>query len=69
VNEALAGLAQAREDNDWSVVNQLQKNLAFHLSGHVLLALLAQSHAEGDRSARRRAIPVTAPCSRCELST
>jgi Fe-Mn family superoxide dismutase len=36
VNEALEGLAHAREKGDWAVLNQLQKNLAFHLSGHVL---------------------------------
>ena len=39
VNEALAGLAHAREKGDWAGLNQLQKNLAFHLSGHVLHSL------------------------------
>src|SRR5262245_32143298 len=36
LNDTQAGLAQARERQDWGMVNQLQKNLAFHLSGHVL---------------------------------
>ena len=36
VNDAQAGLAQARAQKDWDTVNQLQKNLAFHLSGHIL---------------------------------
>jgi Fe-Mn family superoxide dismutase len=39
VNEALEGLAHAREKGDWAELNQLQKNLAFHLSGHVLHSL------------------------------
>ena len=39
VNEALEGLAHAREKGDWAALNQLQKNLAFHLSGHVLHSL------------------------------
>jgi len=39
VNEAQEGLAHAREKGDWSAVNQLQKNLAFHLSGHILHSL------------------------------
>jgi Fe-Mn family superoxide dismutase len=39
VNETLAGLAHAREKGDWDALNQLQKNLAFHLSGHILHSL------------------------------
>jgi superoxide dismutase, Fe-Mn family len=39
VNAALEGLAHAREGKDWGALNQLQKNLAFHLSGHVLHSL------------------------------
>jgi len=35
-NSTLDALAEARRSGDYSVLNQLQKNLAFHLSGHVL---------------------------------
>ena len=35
-NEALDKLDEARAADDYGFINQLQKNLAFHLSGHVL---------------------------------
>ena len=35
-NTALEKLDQARSSDDFGTINQLQKNLAFHLSGHVL---------------------------------
>ena len=35
-NSALSDMAAARESGDYSALNQLQKNLAFHLSGHVM---------------------------------
>ena len=35
-NTTLEKLDQARSDDDFGAINQLQKNLAFHLSGHVL---------------------------------
>jgi Fe-Mn family superoxide dismutase len=61
VNDALAGLADAREKGDWAALNQLQKNLAFHLSGHVLHSLFWRNltpHSreldEGDLLARIR---------------
>ena len=38
-NTILEKLAEAREKNDFAAINQLQKNLAFHLSGHVLHSL------------------------------
>ena len=38
-NEALEKLATAREKDDFSTITQLEKNLAFHLSGHVLHSL------------------------------
>jgi Fe-Mn family superoxide dismutase len=38
-NEALEKLAGAREKDDFSTISQLEKNLAFHLSGHVLHSL------------------------------
>jgi superoxide dismutase, Fe-Mn family len=34
-NTALEGLAAAREKNEFPTINQLQKNLAFNLAGHV----------------------------------
>ena len=38
-NKALEKLKQARESGDFGSINQLEKNLAFHLSGHVLHSL------------------------------
>jgi Fe-Mn family superoxide dismutase len=35
-NEALEKLATARAKDDFSTITQLEKNLAFHLSGHVM---------------------------------
>ena len=39
-NTVLEKLEAAREKKDFSAINLLQKNLAFHLSGHVLHSLL-----------------------------
>ena len=39
-NTTLEKLAAAREQRDFSTINLLQKNLAFHVSGHVLHSLL-----------------------------
>jgi superoxide dismutase, Fe-Mn family len=39
-NTTLDKLAEARDKGDFAAINQLQKNLAFHLSGHVLHSLL-----------------------------
>ncbi len=38
-NETLEKLAEARTRSDFGTINQLEKNLAFHLSGHVLHSL------------------------------
>lgn len=38
-NATLRALAVARDTSDFSSLNQLQKNLAFHVSGHVLHSL------------------------------
>ncbi len=38
-NGTLKKLADARSKDDFSAINQLQKDLAFHLSGHVLHSL------------------------------
>lgn len=42
-NETLEKLADARNGNNFTAINQLEKNLAFHLSGHVLHSLLWQN--------------------------
>ncbi|MBX3027261.1 superoxide dismutase [bacterium] len=39
-NATLETLAEARAREDFAAINQLQKNLAFHLSGHVLHSLM-----------------------------
>jgi len=39
-NTTLDKLAEARAKEDFAAINQLQKNLAFHLSGHVLHSLM-----------------------------
>lgn len=39
-NDALEALAQARREQRFSSINQLEKDLAFHLSGHTLHSLL-----------------------------
>ncbi|HZR80024.1 MAG TPA: superoxide dismutase [Candidatus Binatia bacterium] len=38
-NQTLEKLAQAREKKEFATINQLEKNLAFHVSGHVLHSL------------------------------
>jgi Fe-Mn family superoxide dismutase len=38
-NRALENLAEARDTNDYAIINQLQKDLAFNLSGHILHSL------------------------------
>lgn len=38
-NTTLADLASARQRDDFDALNQLQKSLAFHVSGHVLHSL------------------------------
>jgi Fe-Mn family superoxide dismutase len=44
-NQTLADLAEARRKNDFHSINQLQKNLAFNISGHVLHSLLWRNMA------------------------
>lgn len=39
-NATLDKLAEARERQDFAAINLLQKNLAFHLSGHILHSLM-----------------------------
>lgn len=38
-NTTLEKLAEARDKGDFGTINQLEKNLAFHVSGHVLHSL------------------------------
>lgn len=44
-NAALQKLDDARTHEDYGSINQLQKNLAFHLSGHVLHSMFWQNLA------------------------
>ncbi|MGH8495600.1 MAG: superoxide dismutase [Gammaproteobacteria bacterium] len=44
-NEALDKLSDARARKDFATINQLEKNLAFNLSGHVLHSLFWQNLA------------------------
>lgn len=46
-NKTLEKLDAARETKDFSAINQLQKNLAFHLSGHVLHSLFWNNMTPG----------------------
>jgi Fe-Mn family superoxide dismutase len=39
-NTTFEKLGQARDSGDFGSINQLEKNMAFHLSGHVLHSLL-----------------------------
>jgi Fe-Mn family superoxide dismutase len=39
-NTTFEKLSQARDSGDFGTINQLEKNMAFHLSGHVLHSLL-----------------------------
>jgi Fe-Mn family superoxide dismutase len=57
-NAVQEALAKARATDDYDAINQLQKNLAFHLSGHVLHSLFWKNMSpdgggkpEGDLSA------------------
>lgn len=42
-NKALADLADARAQSNYAALNQLQKDLAFHLSGHILHSMFWQN--------------------------
>jgi Fe-Mn family superoxide dismutase len=44
-NDTLAKLDEARSQDDYGSINQLQKNLAFHLSGHVLHSMFWENLA------------------------
>ena len=42
-NTTFEKLGEVRESGDYGTINQLEKNMAFHLSGHVLHSLLWQN--------------------------
>lgn len=46
-NDAIEALAQARESDDFAHLTMLEKNLAFHLSGHVLHSMFWTNLAPG----------------------
>jgi Fe-Mn family superoxide dismutase len=60
-NATLEKLAAAREQHNFEAINQLQKNLAFHVSGHVLHSLfwLNMSPEGGGAPPRELAAAVT----------
>lgn len=47
-NDTLEQLAEGREKESWGSINGLEKNLAFHLSGHVLHSIYWQSGAPAE---------------------
>jgi len=47
-NRALEGLAEMRARQDYSKINQLERDLAFNLSGHVLHSILWRNLEPGD---------------------
>ncbi len=49
-NKTRASLAEARKNSNFDKINQLQKNLAFNLSGHVLHSLFWQNMSPGGAS-------------------
>lgn len=59
-NQALAALARAREEGDYGSIAALERELAFHVSGHVLHSLFWQNlgpgHAPEPRGALARTI-------------
>ncbi len=46
-NTTFERLGEARESGDFGTINQLEKNMAFHLSGHVLHSLLWKNMVPG----------------------
>lgn len=42
-NDTLEQLAEARDEEAWASINGLEKNLAFHLSGHILHSIYWQN--------------------------
>ncbi len=46
-NATFEKLGEARESGDFGTINQLEKNMAFHLSGHVLHSLFWKNMAPG----------------------
>jgi Fe-Mn family superoxide dismutase len=59
-NTALEKLDEARERNDFSSITMLEKNLAFHTSGHVLHSLFWQnlSPTGGDKPTGELAVAI-----------
>ena len=47
-NQSLSDLAQAREKGSFKHLNQLQRNLAFHVSGHVLHSIFWRNLTPGN---------------------
>ncbi len=60
-NTVLERLAEARESGDFGSINQLEKNLAFHLSGHILHSIFWKNlnPAGGDKPTGELAAAIT----------
>src|SRR5437870_3515963 len=65
-NATLEKLAQARDQGDFAAINQLQKSLAFHLSGHVLHSLLWRNMSP--RGGGGPCVRSTSRCSRAQVA-
>src|SRR5688500_8498829 len=48
-NEAIDKLAEARKSDEYDYIGQLEKNLAFNLSGHVLHSILWKNMRSEER--------------------
>ncbi len=55
-NDARAALSEARQKQDYDKLNQLQKDLAFNVSGHVLHSIFWQNMAPNGKNAAPEAL-------------
>ena len=53
-NTVLDRLVEARATGDYGAINQLEKNLAFHLSGHVMHSIFWRNLSKARRMAGRK---------------
>ena len=58
-NATLDKLAEARDEKNFAALNQLQKSLAFHISGHVLHSLFWKNMTPQGGGRPERSRPVT----------
>ncbi len=61
-NDTLEQLEEARDKEAWGAINGLQKNLAFHLSGHILHSIYWHNMTgDGGGEPSRRTAWATSP--------